>query len=217
MNIEELFEKLCSETKNDRVRATLTAINAVCQEQHDRGSRDFSVATISRLGEGRGVPKAQSIHNKTGEIYRALIRAWQSANPMPKKPKTGSSLDWIERIEDPALKWLVYDLASTNKALSSELQLCKSVKKLNIDLRGDQSFSAEKPELMEVERQALVAAIDSKFLERRGWQRTGRGAIVDKATGEVIFKNGFVSAVEKVTSVNAKEFTSNKKTTQYEA
>ncbi|ASI89634.1 gamma-mobile-trio protein GmtX [Vibrio mediterranei] len=206
MNINGLFEKLCSEAKNDRVRATLNAINTVCQEQHDRGSKDFSVATISRLGEGRGVPKSQSIHNKTGEIYRALISAWQNANPITKKPKTPASLDWVENIEDLALKWLVYDLVSANKALSSELQLCKSVKNLKIDLRGEQSSSTEKRELLDVERKALTGSIDHKFLERRGWKRTERGAIIDTANGEVIFKNGFASGIEKLTSISVSEY-----------
>ncbi|WP_413113193.1 gamma-mobile-trio protein GmtX [Thaumasiovibrio sp. DFM-14] len=206
MNINELFEKLCSEAKNDRARATLNAINTICQEQHGRGSKDFSVATISRLGEGRGVPKAQSIHNKTGEIYRALISAWQNANPLAKKPKTPATLDWVENIEDLALKWLVYDLVSANKGLSSELQLCKSVKNLNIDLREGQSSSTEKRELLDVERKALTGAIDNKFLDRRGWQRTERGAIIDTATGEVIFKNGFASGIEKLTSISAGEY-----------
>jgi hypothetical protein len=31
------------------------------------------VATIARLGYKRGVPKAQSLRNKTGESYRALL------------------------------------------------------------------------------------------------------------------------------------------------
>lgn len=206
MNINELFEKLCSEAKNDRVRVTLNAINTICHEQHERGSKDFSVATISRLGEGRGVPKAQSIHNKTGEIYRALIRAWQNANPVAKKPKTPASLDWVENIEDLALKWLVYDLVAANKALFSELQICKSVKNLNIDLREGQSSSIENQELLNVEREALTGAIDNKFLDRRGWQRTERGAIIDTATGEVIFKNGFASGIEKLTSISVGEY-----------
>jgi len=201
MNIEKIFEKLCAEVRNERVKNTLIAINVICREQHERGSKDFSVTTISRLGQGKGVPKAQSIHNKTGETYRTLISAWQDANRTPKKQKTPTSLDWIERIDDPVLKWLVYDLVSTNKSLASELQLCKSVKNLNVDLRGEKFSPAAKPDLLDSERNALIAAIDDKFLERNGWEKTDRGAIKD-AKGTVIFRNGFVSAVEKVTSIN---------------
>lgn len=56
-----------------RQRVTLDAVFAVCQEQIERGVADFSFATIARMGTGRGVPKVQSIRNKTGENYRMLI------------------------------------------------------------------------------------------------------------------------------------------------
>jgi len=198
--IEKTFEKLCSEAKNDRIKTTLTAIHEVCQEQYDCGSKDFSIATISRLGKDRGVPRAQSIRNKTGKIYQALIKLWQNNNPPSKKTKTSSSFDWVERIEDPTIKYLVYDLVSENKNLISELQICKSVKKLNIDMRkGSSSEEFRVPKLISSEREALIYAVDESFLDAKGWRQTSRGAIVD-ADGKTIFKNGFVSALKKLAS-----------------
>lgn len=41
---------------------------------------DFSIATIARLGYKRGVPKNQSLRNKTGENYRALRRSFDDEN-----------------------------------------------------------------------------------------------------------------------------------------
>jgi len=201
MNIEEIFENLCSEAKNERMRKTLRAIHDVCSEQHERGSKDLSVATIARLGEGKGVPQAQSIRNKSGEIYRALINSWQDAYPKPLKPKISTSLEWVERIEDPAIKYLIYDLVSEKKSLASELQLCKSATKLNIDMRQLESYELQKlPTLIDSEREAVVQAIDDSFLARKGLKRTSRGAIVD-SSDKVIFKNGFVSAIEKLISI----------------
>ena len=68
----ELNEKL-KINASYKVQQTLDAIYQICLEQQERGIYDFSVATISRLGHQRGVPKAQSIRNKSGEKYRALI------------------------------------------------------------------------------------------------------------------------------------------------
>lgn len=200
MNIQETFEKLCSEAKNERVKKTLEDIQDVCREQQSRGSKDFSVATIARLGENRGVPKAQSIRNKTGEMYRVLIKAWQDQNPKRLVPRTSSPLDWIERIDDPVIKYLVYDLASANKHLKAELQLCKSVTKLNIDMRQT-SGSNDSPVamLLESERDALYQAIDDAFLSKQGFARTSRGSIID-SKGRTVFKNGFVSGIQKLLS-----------------
>ncbi len=203
--IEDVFKKLCAEATNDRIKSSLIAIHAVCEEQYDRGSKDFSISMIARLGESRGVPKAQSIRNKTGERYRVLINAWQDAHSEPSVPKKLDSLSWIERIDDPTIKYLVYDLVSTNKSLSSELQLCKSVTKLTIDMRAN-STSLEKVKsnksesLIDSEVEALKCAIDDTFLERMGWEKTFRGAILDQ-NGTCVFKNGFVSGINKVTSL----------------
>ncbi len=49
----------------------------ICTEQQERGiGYDFSISTIAKLGNNSGVPKAQSIRNKTGEKYRALIQCF---------------------------------------------------------------------------------------------------------------------------------------------
>ena len=70
----------------ERTHATLDAIYEVCQAQVTRGISDFSISTIARLGERRGVPKAQSIRNATGAHYRALIESFAAAHP-PKIDK----------------------------------------------------------------------------------------------------------------------------------
>jgi hypothetical protein len=107
MTPEELLIELKSEV-NLKVGQTLQVIYEVCEEQRKRGLSDFSFSMIARLGEGRGVPKAQSIRNKTGEPYRALIKCFED-NVGQKKTKNKvykGKLDWIEEIKDVRLKVL---------------------------------------------------------------------------------------------------------------
>lgn len=47
---EEVFEKLILDAST-RKRRSLVIINAVCKEQNDRGSKDFSPVTIGRLSK----------------------------------------------------------------------------------------------------------------------------------------------------------------------
>ena len=75
MHPEELLE-LLKQTANPRKQRSLDAVNEVCREQYERGSKDFSVATIAKIGASRGVPKAGAIHNATGDDYKGLIKAW---------------------------------------------------------------------------------------------------------------------------------------------
>lgn len=66
MKPKVLLDKL-KETVSPKAIKTLDAIYEICLEQEKRGVYDFSVATIARLGYKRGVPKAQSLRNKTGK------------------------------------------------------------------------------------------------------------------------------------------------------
>ena len=48
------------------------------------------LTSIARLGHQRGVPKAQSLRNKFGESYRALIGAFEGKyenSDLPRKLK----------------------------------------------------------------------------------------------------------------------------------
>ena len=205
-DVNEVYEKLKDSAVNDRTRKTLDAIHKVCNEQFDRGSKDFSIATISRLGEDIGIPKAQSIRNSTGETYRALINAWQNANPVQtNKPKVSRQKEWIDRISDPTIRFLVQDLAATNRKLVSELQLVKSVTTLEIDMRKETTPSLTEnqspPKLLDSEREALANAISPEFIESQGWEANSRGRVVD-INGKTLFKNGFVTAIKKLISVN---------------
>ncbi|WP_018606532.1 gamma-mobile-trio protein GmtX [Uliginosibacterium gangwonense] len=75
MHPDELLEQLKANTTSRKAK-NLDIIHAVCREQHERGSTDFSVATISKISQERGGPVTSTIHNKTGDDFKGLIRAW---------------------------------------------------------------------------------------------------------------------------------------------
>ncbi|MCX7173727.1 MAG: gamma-mobile-trio protein GmtX [Proteobacteria bacterium] len=75
MHPDDLLDQL-KKTAGPRKQKTLDLIYEVCREQYERGSRDFSVATIARIAADRGGPSKGAIHNTTGDDYKGLIKAW---------------------------------------------------------------------------------------------------------------------------------------------
>ena len=116
MNSEELLNKL-KHGSSHKIQQSLDAIYEVCIEQQERGIQDFSVSTIANLGFNRGVPKAQSIRNKTGEKYRALIQCFAEASSQKPNSVKPSQTDnaWIEEIQNPKHQLLVRIMASELK------------------------------------------------------------------------------------------------------
>ena len=116
MNSEELLNRL-KHGSSLKIQQSLDAIYEICVEQQERGIHDFSVSTIAKLGFNRGVPKAQSIRNKTGEKYRAIIQSFvdvSSQMPKLRKPSQSDST-WIDEIQNPKHQLLVRIMASELK------------------------------------------------------------------------------------------------------
>ena len=90
MTPADLLEELKQGVTN-RTAITLDAIYEVCTEQLERGIHDFSIATIARLGTKRGVPRAQSLRNKTGERYRALIQSFADNHAVGETKNTAKT------------------------------------------------------------------------------------------------------------------------------
>ena len=111
---EELLEKM-KQGASAKVKETLDAVYEVCKEQQERGINDFSIATIAKLGAKRGIPKAQSIRNKSGEKYKALISAFSVSLLENKKINkiSKSDSDWIDEISNPKHQLLVRVMALT--------------------------------------------------------------------------------------------------------
>src|ERR1039457_3219592 len=87
MTPDELLELLKTKS-NARKRRSLDVIYGICREQVERGSCDFSIATIGRVSSEQGGPSPQTIRNKGGDDFRALISTWADHSKRGKKKKT---------------------------------------------------------------------------------------------------------------------------------
>lgn len=194
MTPDELLAVL--KAKSPRQSSSLDAVYAVCREQIDRGAADFSYATISRLGAESGVPRAQSIHNKTGENYRALIKCFEeSPNARKRISKSRASDDWVEEIKDPKIKLLVnITLSRLREAEKKNRELIPPGTEIQID---DRSGSSPELKLTNSERNALQYLLSDDFLSAWKLEVGQRGTLVD-SQGNNVFKPGTLDALRKI-------------------
>jgi hypothetical protein len=210
MHPDDLLEQLKTNT-NIRKQRNLDLIHAVCREQYERGSKDFSVATISRIAQERGGPAPSTIHNKTGDDFKGLIKAWatHTGGVTRKARKTTNNPVWdvLDRIPDPAVRSVMGAVLAENKKLRGEVNLLKQHAEIVIDYREksfDTGGAAQTGEylpakfgLTESEKEALRHAISEKLLKDEGWKEDKYGRVLTNK-GSPIFKIGFTTAIRKV-------------------
>ena len=191
---------------------TLQLIYAICQEQEQRGSDDYSIATIGRLSAERGGPSTAAIRNKTGETYRALIQNYASTvnGKIRKvhKTKYSAPLNGVfEGVNDPVLKVRIKLLLAEIESLRGQLIAARhlanqaSILDLNSILDGKHSTLSEARnnkefDLTYQEILALEAAISKETLDHWGWSIDSIGRMIT-SSGQVVFRAGFVSAIKK--------------------
>ncbi len=210
-----LREALKAEAKRKDSRNSVDIIYEVCEEIA-RGSRDFSYSNIGKLSIERGGLGAGGIQNKNGERYRMLIAAFKSefqpSKNMTKKTPQKRSEDWIERIEDHQLKFLVKDLAMTKKTLLRENSLIReysardecapiiSLGSPTTEQNTNQSplTKHEISVLKEIEQ----ALLDSDGLEKSGLSLGDRGEVRNSA-GFTVFPRGTLQLVQNLLTLDA--------------
>jgi hypothetical protein len=194
MNPEEALIQLKA-TISPRSHKALDAIYNVCQQQMERGISDFSYATISRLGASNGTPKAQSIRNKTGDCYKALIKSFVDEIPKKTIQKNKAKRDnWIDEINDPKLKLLVSIQASELKEAKRVLkEIIPPGFEITID---DRKKTSEDYRFSDSERSALEYVSSKEFMEGLNLAEGKRGELLD-AKGNRIFKVGTMDAIQK--------------------
>lgn len=209
---KQLLVDLCAQASPRKVRS-LQLIFALCEEQHERGSRDFSVATIGRLSADRGGPTAAAIRNKMGEPYRALMKAYaDSVGGRSRKVAADPLRDEVdlvlEGITDPVVRTRVNLLLAELRSLRAQLLGVRHLANQNATIviggvapigaaSGSQDSDAVGLSLTALERRALRTAISNRTLVHWGWCRDDSGRILSDSR-QVVFGAGFVSAVEKV-------------------
>lgn len=212
MNPELLLEQLKS-SANVRRTKSLEILHSVCREQFERGSKDFSIALIGRLSEEQGGPATQTIRNKTGDDFKALISAWANytGGSVKRQPKLNDNPLYavLEKIPDPAVRAVVGVVLAENKKLKGEVNLLKRNAGVVIDQRPVELMPVPQQQvqilpafngLTFTEKEALRFAVSDKMLQDEGWESDASGRIMN-GRGRVIFKPGFVSAIQKVLSV----------------
>jgi len=213
----ELFTQL-SESASTRKKRSLEIIHNICREQYERGSKDFSIPTIGRLSIEEKGPSIQTIRNKEGQDYRALMQCWADyTNGTTKKTKTKQentiSDEILAGITDPTIRALVGVVLAENRKLKSENSLLKQQTKLIIDMRpparpllnANENTEAlpQLNNLLPSEITALQNAISNEFLKEWGYTTDNQGRI--KYKGRTMYKAGYVTAIKKVLSSNLEE------------
>ena len=195
---EELLEKL-KQGASAKVKETLDAVYEVCREQQERGISDFSIATIAKLGAKRGVPKAQSIRNKSGDKYKALITAFADSSGKHKKSNaiSKSDSDWIDEIPSPKHQLLARIMASKLKGLKQVLQeIVPPRQRIEIyDYKNARLHDAAK--LSDQEKRAIEYILSDAFKNKWHLTQNEYGEMVDEH-GTPVFKTSTVDALRKV-------------------
>ncbi len=207
MSPKDLLEELCKNS-HPRKRQSLMLIYRLCEEQHDRGSSDFSIATIGRLSKADGGPSAAAIRNKTGDDYKALIKIFaESVGGKSKKVSEHkrSVLDEIlEGVSDPVLRTrvgiLLSELESTRSQLTALRHIASQTAVLHLDEPVTQQHSdmiRSFVELTTQERIALERAIAPTTLQHWGWMAEPNGR-VKTDSGQVVYSAGYLTAIQKM-------------------
>lgn len=194
MTPEELLAHLCE--KSPRQKTSLEAIYAVCKDIVESGGTDFSYAGIARLGAERKVPKAQSIANKTGENYQALIKCFVSVpSTRRREPRLRGGDAWANEIKDPQLRILVQrSLAELAEAQRTIKAIVPPGTVIRVD---DRSGTAPDFKLSAIERRAMEYLRSDDFLHDWKLERGRVGDILDPEK-KTVFKPGTMQAIEKV-------------------
>lgn len=212
MHPDDMLAQLL-ESASKRRRASLEIIHAVCREQHERGAKDFSIATIARLSEAKGGPAETTIRNKTGEEYQGLIKCWAShTGGSPRKlpkPSEDPLLDLVGSVEKPEVRAILASVVAENRKLKREVNLLKHQVSQTavLDLRELPKGDATPPhtgellpsakQLTDSEMAALREAISPEKLADEGWSIDAQGFVISDS-GRRIYRVGYVSAIKKL-------------------
>jgi hypothetical protein len=173
-NPKALLEALCTHADPRKTRS-LRLIYAICEEQLDRGSKDYSVATIGRLSAERGGPAVGAIRNKTGEAYRAVITAFADSvgckirKAVDAKPIPADLI--LHGVTDPVLRARIGLLLAELKSKRAQLLAARHLANQNAVLDMERELSdggvncaAAAPHLSPLEIRALENAISKVTL-----------------------------------------------------
>lgn len=209
---DSVLEALISVGGRPQKIKNLNMIHDACRQQHDSGTRDFSLKTIGAITEKNGGIAWRSIY-QTDE-YKKLIEAWASyAGPSETKPKELKKAppvqSFLAKIPDPSIRSIMEGVIIERDRLKQENNLLRELPRGVIDKRPlgativTPTDSSPMPvltvgaRLNHSEKEALKRSIDREFLEDQGWKVGAYGEIVNNK-GRTIFEVGYVSAIRRI-------------------
>jgi hypothetical protein len=214
MHPDDLLDQL-KKAATPRKQKTLDLIYEVCKEQYERGSRDFSVATIARIAEDRGGPSKGAIHNKTGDDYKGLIKAWaEHTGGVTRKVRQVSENPYsalIDKIDNPALRSMMAGILAENRQMRREITLLKAEGNRVIDMRPQSDQPRETVQVLPAsfglypsEIEALRHAVSDRVLKDEGWTTDAEGRVISEA-GRPVYKPGYMMAIRKIIGEGVKQ------------
>lgn len=208
---DAVLESLLAKGGRSQRQGNLAKLHEICRKQHEIGSRDFALPFIGRLCESQSILKARVLYNASSEDYRALIAAWAAyaGPPAAKAPKTLASIEYLMRIDDPAIRSIMQAIVAERDKFKAQLNVLKAHTQVTVDRRplGATVMSRPSAEPMAVvmmtaqltasEREALQKAVSPQFLEEQGWREGSHGEILNDK-GRTLFEVGYARAIRKV-------------------
>ncbi|MBI6949761.1 gamma-mobile-trio protein GmtX [Pseudomonas koreensis] len=178
-----------------KVGRSLDAIFLVCEQKLNNGDLNFNYSSIARDGVVHGVPKAQSIRNKTGAIYRALIESFAIVSAETKKRnKVCTSLtdEWVSEIKDVRLRFLVQaKLAELAEVKQILLEIIPPKLEVRVDDRQGNVLT-----FTSSERRAIEYIISQDFISDHRFVLGAHGDVLD-SEGRRVLRPGTIDALKK--------------------
>lgn len=190
-HIEQVYQALLADCTREDTRKKLAILKSTLDEQIKRGSIVFQLPTLADLMKDHGGAGLSALKNTTGKRYRTLIDEYKKAYAKPSASKKSSTNeDWIDRIEQMDIKFLVKDMRAELRRLRGENDTLRNVTQLNIDMRpqapqlslhNDNTLSAKGmmqiPSLLTSERETANQLLDDEYLEKNGLYYDEKGAL----------------------------------------
>ncbi|NCO44933.1 MAG: hypothetical protein GW890_00080 [Vibrio sp.] len=214
--IREAYEAILNKANSNKSKKSLALINEICLEQLQSGEKNFSISNIGAISTIKGGPNTGAIRNKTGHLYKDLIKVYAESIDKPKLPVAKrNEHGWVDNIESSTARWLVRDLISDKSKLLAEVNqlradLLNAEVPIQLYNKGDLSSKSQtfhqKTNFTISEINSLKFSIDPSYLKMKELIVGQHGRIEDLNTGKVIFKPGFVQAIEKILDVYGESY-----------
>lgn len=216
---DEVLKRLLGKSLRADKAEKLRKLHSLCEKefvQHSSGARDFSLANMSKVAESAGLFRARTIYNAQSIDYANLVKAWDAYNGTENAHKNKKIVeplkdkyDFLNKIEDQALRSLCRIAFAERDKLKAELNLLKSRTVVTVDMRPmdmhtSKSFAhtnsnVKSIALSDSEHKALSLAIDSTSLAKKGWSIGEAGEIIDERR-RFVFNPGFATGIAKLLS-----------------